>query len=123
MPVPAPDGSPPDTTDRRLIYERRLGERRARPASPGAERRWNERRVRAGRRETPAGHLRNALQVLLEANAGAGAPERDGQDLDAAATRLRLAVGEIERLEAGFRRLGMIIRRARLEPPPLTLGG
>jgi hypothetical protein len=117
MPVRILRGLASYSTDRRSVYDRRLGERRQRPPPSGSQRRREDRRARAARRETAAEHIRNALQLLQEPAVAAGTAEDRRHILGAATLRLRLAAGELERLESGFRQLGGVLRRAGLPAP------
>lgn len=93
-----PDG----LTDRRRTFDRRLGERRSRTVAVSQDRRnGGDRRRLGNRRESPAGHLRNALQVIqCLAETGAG-----DIPLQQTLQRLYLALVEVERLERWSREL------------------
>ncbi|GBD33121.1 MAG: hypothetical protein KatS3mg081_0200 [Gemmatimonadales bacterium] len=109
-----PNGLP----DRRRIFDRRLGERRVMALPVSQDRRSGTDRRRLGdRRESPTGHLRNALQVVHAlAEMGADVP------LEQSLQRLRLALADIERLERWGRQLGQQLRslqvNTQLQPRP-----
>ncbi|MGH7674840.1 MAG: hypothetical protein ACREMV_06155 [Gemmatimonadales bacterium] len=86
--------------DRRHITDRRFGERRDHAVPVTVERRHGDRRY-LQRRETAAGHIRNALQTLddLVLLHGPGTPEH--QDVTTALRRLWLSLREIELGNAG----------------------
>jgi hypothetical protein len=81
--------------DRRRVADRRFGERRDRAVPVPVDRRHGDRR-HLQRRETAAGHIRNALQTLDELVLlhGPGTPEH--QDVATALRRLWLGLREIE---------------------------
>ena len=102
--------------ERRINLERRVGDRRQHLVRVEQDRRRRrERRRTFDRRETPAGHVRNAIQ-LLEGILGAEgmSPELEAA-LKKAIERLWMGVREIERLAAGRYRLGMELRRIETE--------
>lgn len=101
-----------ESVDRRLTFDRRLGERRVRALPPPVERRGGgDRRQLGNRRESPSGHIRNALQVVLSL-VETGAVELS---LEHTLRRLHLALGEIERMEKWGRSLGQKLRLTRSE--------
>lgn len=86
--------------DRRRSDRRSLERRSGEAGQPSTERRGGQdRRVRE-RRETVVEHLRNALQVLLQATAGRDLPPDVRHDIAAAARRIWLALQELERAAA-----------------------
>jgi hypothetical protein len=100
---------PSGISDRRTLFDRRIGERRVTTIPVTRERRTGRDRRQVGdRRESPGGHLRNALQVV------AALVETGAVDipLDQTLRRLRLALAEIERLERWGRQLGEQLRAA-----------
>lgn len=110
--------------ERRVNFERRVGDRRQQLVSVARERRgrW-ERRRSFDRRETAAGHVRNGIQILE----GILADHPLAPDPDAAVReaidRLWMGLREIERLAAGRQRLGMLVRRdAESDPEAFPTG-
>jgi len=83
---------------------------------PQERRRGEDRRRRIDRREGPAGHIRNALQMLTAIAYGEIIGEEASDALNGAIDRLWRALPEIDRLQEGRRELGEQIRR-RLERP------
>jgi len=79
-------------------------------------RRGEDRRRRIDRREGPAGHIRNALQMLTAIAYGELVGDEATNALNGAIDRLWRALPEIDRLQEGRRELGEQIRR-RLERP------
>ena len=108
----------PRLPERRQVFDRRLGDRR-RQSVPVTHnrRRGADRRKPIDRREGPAGHVRNALQVLTAVVYG----EVSGPDvnvaLNGAIDRLWRALPEIDRLEENCRILG---KRLREQDPDST---
>jgi hypothetical protein len=103
---------PSGLEDRRTIFDRRLGQRRARAIPVPQDRRsGKDRRQLDNRRESPEGHLRNALQVLqaLMETASGDIP------LHQTLQRLQLALAEIERLERWGQQLGRELRAAQTD--------
>lgn len=102
----APDARPFGTFalngDRRRGAERRRAERRRGAASPSMDRRTGaDRRHGTERRESPGGHVRNAIQLLEFLLAQPALRERERVELAAVARRLWLALWEIERVGPG----------------------
>ena len=97
--------------ERRHSIDRRLGDRRRGVVPVAQERRRADRRRALDRREGPAGHVRNALQVLTAVVYG----EVSGPDvtiaLNGAIDRLWRCLPEIDRLEDGCRELGDKLRK------------
>jgi hypothetical protein len=112
--------------ERRGPTDRRLGERRLQLVTVAVERRTrSERRRRTGRRESPAGHVRNAIQLLETALADSrlhGTPV-DQVTVAAAAQRLRHALREVDRLHDDRATLGLLLRVEERGLPPGTLPG
>ncbi len=103
---------PNGVVDRRAIFDRRLGERRSRAVPVPHDRRdGGDRRRLGNRRESPGGHLRNALQVVH------ALAETEAVDisLDQTLQRLHLALAEIERLERWGRLLGQQLRSVEID--------
>lgn len=113
MPQEEPSGTPgTEFVDRRVIFDRRLGERRVRTLPRPVERRGGgDRRQLRDRRESASAHLRNALQVVL-CLAETGAADLS---LEHTLRRLYLALAEMERLEQWARSLGQELRLARAD--------
>jgi hypothetical protein len=92
--------------------DRRLGERRLESAPVPFERRTDgERRRPTDRRESPAGHLRNAIQIL--AALADRQPEGDttsAELIQAAIERLHQALDEVDRLAKDRLHLGLLLR-------------
>lgn len=102
----------PRLPERRRAIDRRLGDRRRRSVPVSQDRRRGaERRGAIERREGPAGHVRNALQVLTAVVYG----EVSGPDvtiaLNGAIDRLWKSLPEIDRLEDSCRELGDQVRK------------
>jgi hypothetical protein len=97
--------------ERRLGVHRRIGERRLRLVETPANRRSGpERRAMLDRRETAAGHLRNALQMLTDLlNRDAAGSELDGA-VRPALERLWQCLCEVQRLEMTRVYLGRRLR-------------
>jgi hypothetical protein len=97
--------------ERRQALDRRLGDRRRCSVPVADDRRRTDRRRVIDRREGPAGHVRNALQVLTAVVYG----EVSGPDvniaLNGAIDRLWKSLPEIDRLEDSCRELGNRIRK------------
>jgi hypothetical protein len=99
-PPPSPFSSPAGFVERRSLPDRRAAERRSGALIPSDDRRaWSDRRHPVPRRETSAGHLRNALQTLTLLGL-ANLREEERQALRAAGERLWLALYEIQRPSA-----------------------
>lgn len=104
-------------SERRHRVDRRLGERRCRSVPVQQDRRRGlDRRRRIDRREGPAGHIRNALQMLTAIAYRELVGDEATDALNGAIDRLWRALPEIDRLQEGRRELGEQIRR-RLERP------
>jgi hypothetical protein len=110
-----------DPGDRRVHFDRRVGERRARQSDVSEDRRHGrDRRNRLPRRETAEGHIRNAIQLL----SGLGTDETLGQDvkdiLGRVVWRLQSALSETRFLQHSRAQLGARVRRsdpnAKLDP-------
>ncbi len=85
-------------TDRRRSAERRTRDRRRSAAFLTADRRTGaDRRRRTERRESPGGHVRNAIQLLEFLLAEPALADRERVELAAVTRRLWLALWEIER--------------------------
>lgn len=101
----------PRLPERRQSIDRRLGDRRRRSVPVADNRRRGDRRRAIDRREGPAGHVRNALQVLTAVVYG----EVSGPDvtiaLNGAIDRLWKSLPEIDRLQDSCRELGDRIRK------------
>jgi hypothetical protein len=96
-PQPSPFASPAGFVERRSLPDRRAAERRSGALIPIDDRRaWRDRRHPVPRRETSAGHLRNALQTLTLLGL-ANLREEERQALRSAGERLWLALYEIQR--------------------------
>lgn len=97
----------PIARERRQSLERRVGERRRlHLAVPVERRRGPDRRRSMERRESAAGHVRQAIQMLehmLALQAAGKEIEECARDVT---RRLWLALGEIDRLVAACRLLG-----------------
>lgn len=64
---------------------------------PNGERRTGDERRRMQRRESPAGHLRNALQVLFSLSSHPAISDETFELVVSATRRVMLALWEIER--------------------------
>jgi hypothetical protein len=96
-PPSSPFASPAGFVERRVLADRRSGERRTGALVPiDDRRRRRERRAPVGRRETSVGHLRNALQTLALMRL-AHLRDDEQRALRAAGERLWLALYEIQR--------------------------
>ncbi len=116
MPVPAHFYFTPPATfpsaERRGPVDRRLGERRLEAVPVPFERRaGTERRRPTDRRESPAGHLRNAIQIL--AALADRQPEGEATSVEliqAAIERLHQALDEVDRLAKDRLHVGLLLR-------------
>lgn len=108
----------PDSSERRIIVERRtslerrVGERRHAVTPVARERRRaGKRRSTFDRRESAAGHVRNAIQLLESLLSDEDLDPALQQSVRQAVQRLWLSVREIDRLAAGRQHLGVFLRR------------
>lgn len=84
--------------ERRTASDRRDSDRRQRADSPpNGERRSGHDRRRLQRRENSAGHLRNALQVLVHLMDHTDLDDESAELVRSAVRRIALALREIER--------------------------
>ena len=102
-----------DSGERRVDFDRRVGERRSREADVSNDRRrGRDRRTRLPRRETAEGHIRNAIQLL----AGLNTDESLGPDikeiLGRAVWRMQSALAETRFLQDSRAQLGNRVRRS-----------
>ena len=112
MQIPTGLQGQPWLPERRQALDRRLGDRRHHSVPvTNNRRRGTERRRAIDRREGPAGHVRNALQVLAAVVYGEVAGDDVNVALNGAIDRLWRAVPEIERLEESCRALGERLRK------------
>lgn len=85
--------------DRRAVSDRRgLGRRRAGEPFDPDRRTGADRRRRGERRETPTGHLRNALHVLYGIYSQEALSDEARRAIEAAAQRMWLSLVDVERL-------------------------
>ena len=121
MRVSSRSGRISDSGERRIVFDRRVGERRTRELGvPDERRRGRDRRAHITRRETAEGHLRNAIQLL---NSLSGIPDL-GPDvrevLNRTVWRLHSAIAETRFLHSNRREIGNRLRRsdpdARIDP-------
>lgn len=99
--------------ERRVNLERRIGERRQCVTIVTAERRRGpDRRRPFERRESAAGHIRNAIQSMEGMLDAAADLDRDHKTaLQDAIRRLWLALRETDRLAAARKYLGRLVRQ------------
>jgi alkylhydroperoxidase family enzyme len=119
LPAPSPTG------ERRGPVDRRLGERRLETIPVPFERRADrERRRPTDRRESPAGHLRNAIQILAAlADRQPEADKTSAELIQAAIARLHQALDEVDRLAKDRLHVGLLLRLRQRGLAPDALPG
>jgi hypothetical protein len=113
------------TAQRRGPVDRRLGERRLEQVPVDSDRRaGRERRRPTDRRESPSGHLRNAIQIL--AALADRIPQGDQTSaalIQAALERLHQALDEVDRLAKDRLHVGLLLRVRQRGLPPEVFPG